>query len=56
MPIDEDVSAPPQTTRDRFAAIVRRKLQERGYSGDVLERKFQHIMARIEWSKVEQPV
>lgn len=34
-------------TRERFIAIVRRKLGERGYAGDGLEAKLQEIIAKL---------
>lgn len=57
--VTEDAASPP--TRERFMAIVRRKLGERGYTGAALEAKLQEIMSKqqlsfdIDWSKVSEP-
>ncbi len=48
-------------TRERFMGIVRRKLAERGYSGERLEAKLNEITAKedisfnIDWSQVPGP-
>lgn len=52
MPLDEDTPTKPSlTTREQFTNIVRRKLGEKGYSGDNLEAKLQELLARVGWEK-----
>ena len=47
-----------QTTRERFFRIIRRKLAERGYAGEMLEAKLNEITSKgdisfnIDWKKV----
>lgn len=49
-------------THEQFMAILRRKLAERGYSGEQLERKLEEITAkedisfRIDWDEVMRPL
>lgn len=47
-----------EPTRERFMRILRRKLGERGYSGEQLEAKFKEITSKkdigfdIDWEKI----